>query len=109
MSDAAGSLSSLGAEADAIAAIVQAQPGVARLSGGPAGVVGTYLPGHRVPGVRLAEREIEVHVVARWVSSLPALAEQLRSAVTPLAAGRSVSVYIDDIEAAALPAEDEAV
>ena len=109
MSDAAGSLSSLGAEADAIAAIVLAQPGVARLSGGPAGVVGTYLPGHRVPGVRLAERDIEVHVVARWVSSLPALADQLRAAVTPLARGRSVSVYIDDIEAAALPADDAAV
>ena len=109
MSDVGGSLSTLGAEADAIAAIVQVQPGVARLSGGPAGVIGTYLPGHRVPGVRLAEREIEVHVVARWVSSLPELAEQVRAAVTPLARGRSVSVYIDDIEAAALPADDEVV
>jgi hypothetical protein len=109
VSDAGGSLSTLGAEADAIAAVVQAQPGVARLSGGPAGVIGTYLPGHRVPGVRLTDSEVEVHVVARWVSSLPQLADQVRAALAPLAHRRAVSVYIDDIEAAALATDHESI
>jgi hypothetical protein len=86
-------------EAEAVAAVVTAEPGVARLSGGPAGVVGTYLPGHRVAGVRISDDDVEVHVVAHWVPSLPALAARLRGALAPLAGRRAVTVYIDDLEA----------
>src|SRR3712207_6871948 len=53
--------------------------------------VATYLSGHRVPGVRLSDREVEVHLVARWVPSLPELAERVRAALAPTAGGRAIS------------------
>jgi hypothetical protein len=98
VTDAVASLRSGRDDADAVAAVVLAEPGVARLSSGPAGAVGTYLPGRRVAGVRLSETEVEVHVVAKWVPSLPELGAQLRAALAPLAGSRAVAVYIDDLE-----------
>jgi len=91
-----------GTLADAVAAVVRGLGGVARLSGGKAGQVATYLPGRRVTGVRIMSDTVEVHLVARWMGSLPQLADDVRAALAPLVGGRAVSVTVEDIEAAAL-------
>lgn len=85
-------------DADAIAAAALGCPGVTGLHGGPLNEVVAYLPGRTVAGVRLAEDRVEVHVVARYGTTLPMLAESVRAAVTPAAGGFPVEVHIDDLE-----------
>jgi hypothetical protein len=87
-----------GVDARAVAERIVACPGVARLSGGAFGEVATYLPGLRVPGVRLVGGILEVHVVSRWDVPVPTLAAEVRAAVAPAAGGHEVAVFIDDIE-----------
>ncbi len=86
------------ADADAIAAAALACPGVSGLHGGPLNEVAAYLPGRTVAGVRLAEDRVEVHIVARYGTVLPALAERVQAAVTPAAAGLPVEVHIADLD-----------
>ena len=86
-----------GVMAEAIAAATTSVPGVARLAGGKFGQIATYAPGRKVNGVRFTGDAVEVHVVAEWVASLPQLADDVRAAVDTLTAGRSVSVFVDDI------------
>ena len=85
-------------DADAIAAAALACPGVTGLHGGPLNEVAAYLPGRMVAGVRLAEDHVEVHVVARYGTVLPTLAEEVRTAVTPAAGGLPVEVHIADLD-----------
>lgn len=82
---------------DALAAAVAGCPDVDSLSAGLFGEVATYLPGRRVTGVRVGVDSIEIHVIARWGTPLPAIAEQVRSACEPLAGGRRVDVTIEDV------------
>ncbi len=70
---------------------------VVRLSEGPFGDVATHLAGRRVPGIRLHEDRLEVHVIVRWGARLPELSERVRAACAPLAGGRQVDVAIDDL------------
>ena len=96
-------------DADAIAAAALACPGVTGLHGGPLNEVAAYLPGRTVPGVRLAEDRVEVHVVARYGTVLPELAEAVRSAVAAKAGDLPVEVHIADLSvdgASALPAAE---
>ena len=86
-----------GALAESIAAATAGVPGVAGLSGGKFGQVATYAPNRKIDGVRFAGADVEVHVVAEWVASLPQLADDVRTALMPLTAGRSVSVFVDDL------------
>jgi len=86
------------ADMDAVSAAAQGCPLVAGLSGGRFGEIATYLPGRRILGVREADGAVEVHVVARWGTPLPELAEEVRAAVTPHAGGLPVAVFIEDIE-----------
>ena len=90
---------------DAVVTAVESCPLVARMSGGLVGEVATYLPGRRVGGVRLSDEEVEVHVVAKWGPSLPAVADAVHQAVRPVAGGRRTSVFVEDIE---LPEEGQA-
>lgn len=85
-------------DAEAVSAAALACPNVAGLSSGAVAEVATYLPGRRVSGIRIQDDVLEVHVVARWGSPLPDIAEQVRSLVRPLAGGRSVMVAIEDVE-----------
>jgi uncharacterized alkaline shock family protein YloU len=85
-------------DADAIAAAALSCPGVSGLHGGPLNEVAAYLPGRTVPGVRLAEDRIEVHVVARYGTVLPTLADQVHAAVAPQAGGFPVEVHIADLD-----------
>ena len=88
---------------DAVAAATLAAPSVARMSGGALGEVATFLPGRRVPGVRIKPDGVEVHVVARYGANLPSAADEVRKLVQPYAGDRPVSVYVDDI---VLPGEE---
>jgi hypothetical protein len=95
-------------DADAIAAAVASCPSVSGLSGGLAGEIATYLPGRRVSGVRTNPDSIEVHVVAKYGSTLHEVESQVRGAVTA-AVGEAVpiDVVLADVEDPFAPEEDE--
>lgn len=82
---------------DAIAAAVRACGTVVDLSGGLAGEAATYLPGRRVTGVRIDDRTVTVHVVARYGPSIAEIGAEVSRAVAPLAAGRQVAVAVEDL------------
>jgi hypothetical protein len=86
------------ADLEAVAAAALACPLIADLTGGRFGEVATYLPGRRILGVRELDGNVEVHVVARWGTPLPEVADVLRAAVTPHAGGLPVGVFVEDIE-----------
>lgn len=70
---------------------------VVALSAGEHEGAATYLPGGRVLGVQVRDDSVVVHVVARWDVEAHALAREVRSAVSPKAAGRRVDVVLADI------------
>lgn len=83
--------------AEPVAAAVLGCPAVARLSAGPFGTVGTYLPGRRVTGVQITDTEITVRLVARPVP-LRTLEAQVRGAVGAVVPGLPVHIGVDDLE-----------
>ncbi|WP_327089866.1 hypothetical protein OIE66_04390 [Nonomuraea sp. NBC_01738] len=85
-------------DARAIAEKVRGCPGVAGLSGGLFGTVATYLPGERLVGVAVHEEDVEIAIIARLGRPLPALADEIRQAVSGLTGDRLVNVRIDDLE-----------
>lgn len=102
----AGSVS----DAERIAAAVLAVPGVVGLHDGAFGEIATYLPGRRVPGVRIdpegpagrtgwsggGSGRVEVYLVARYPEPIPALATTVRARLIRLVAGRAVDIYVED-------------
>ena len=84
--------------ADVVAAAVLACPGVAGLHSGGLRQVATYLPGRRVEGVRIDPDRLEVGVVAAFGVPVPALAQRIREALAPLAAGRMIDLYMGDVQ-----------
>ena len=93
------------ADLEVVAAAALGCPLIADLTGGRFGEVATYLPGRRIQGVREVDGAIEIHVVAKWGTPLPEVAEVVRAAVAPLAVDQSVAVFIDDIEVPVDPAQ----
>jgi hypothetical protein len=87
-----------GVDPDLVAGRVAACRSVARMSAGPFGEVATYLPGRRVPGVRIGDGRVEVHVVACWGVSVPDLAAEVRAVLGPVGGGRVVDVHVDDVD-----------
>jgi uncharacterized alkaline shock family protein YloU len=86
------------ADPDAVVAAVRSCASVAELSSGPIGTIATYLPGRKVPGVRLLDDEVEVHVVARWGFPVSRVAEEVRTAVASRVGAAAIDVFVDDIE-----------
>jgi hypothetical protein len=82
---------------DAVAAAARGCADVVDLSSGLFAETATYLPGRRIPGVRLRSDGVEVHIVARYGRPLPEVADQVRAAVTPLVGAAPVDVLVDDI------------
>lgn len=80
-----------------VAAAILACPAVSRLSAGPFGTVGTYLPGRRVAGVQITDTEVTVRVVGYPVP-LRTLESQVRGAVSELVPGLPVHLGVDDID-----------
>ena len=95
--------------ADRIHTAVLDCPDVAAVSAGQFGEIGSYLPGRTVPGVKIDDERVEVHIVARYGPPLTAVAEQVGAAVAPLLAGRTLHVGVDDIllPGETLPGEDD--
>lgn len=89
-------------DADRLAEIVLAQPGVAGLHRGQFGEVATYLPGRRVTGIRIGDVRVEIHLVVTTAQSVWEVADAVRLAVLPEVGGRAVDVVIGDV---ATPAE----
>jgi len=85
------------AEAEAVAATVRSCPAVVDLAGGDFGEVATYLPGRRITGVRVSDDRIDVHLVGRYGIPIPALAAEVRTALTPLAQGRAIDIRVEDL------------
>lgn len=85
------------AEAQRIHAAVLGCPDVVALSAGPFGEIASYLPGGRVTGVRTDDRRVEVHVVARYGTPLPEVAERIGRALDGLLAGRTLEIAVEDI------------
>lgn len=86
-----------GVDVDAVAAAVRACPGVDDLDGGPFDAVASYLPGRRVPGVRVSTNRVMVQVRGRWGVPLPQVGDQVRAAVHPFLAGRRLDIVVSDI------------
>jgi hypothetical protein len=84
-------------KADQVAAAVAAAPGVAALSGGRLGGVGTYLPGRRVTGVVVRDGDIEVHVIGRAGIPVGTIAAEVRRAAEPFSSGHPVHVIIEHL------------
>ena len=82
-----------GPTAEAVADAVRRVPEV-RLQEGSA--VGTHLPGRRVPGVRLQQDGVEVHVAVVYPTPVDTAARAVRTALAGLARGR-VDVVIEDV------------
>lgn len=83
---------------DAVVSAALSCPEVAGMSGGLVGEAATYLPGRQVTGVRLTEDEVEIHIVARWGTTLPEVAAAVRRAVAPVTGGLATSVHVEDID-----------
>lgn len=89
--------------------------GVSDLNAGVLQEIGTYLPGDRVPGVRVADDGVHVHIVieASAVEHIPAVAGRTRRAVRRvldddgLPDPPEVHVHVDDVDELFLPVHDD--
>ena len=87
-----------GVDVDAVAAAVEACPGVSGLHGGRYGEVTTYLPGRAVRGVVVDADRVRVQVRSAWGVEAPALAAAIAAALAPLTGNRAVDVAVADID-----------
>ncbi|MDP8955159.1 MAG: hypothetical protein M3N37_09660 [Actinomycetota bacterium] len=85
-------------DVDAVVHVVAQCPSVARLTSGTGVEAVSYLPGRRVPGVRVGEGGLEVHVVARYGPTMAQVAEEIRRGLRPLVGDAAVSVVIHDLD-----------
>lgn len=81
---------------DDVASAVLGIDGVVGLHGGEFGEIGTYLPGRTVHGIRIDDRQCEVHITAEYPSDVHGVARGVRAAVQPLVPV-PVSVTVEDI------------
>jgi hypothetical protein len=84
-------------DADTVAGIARAVPGVAGLHPGMFGEVATYLPGRRVTGVRVSDDRISVHLVITADAKVRATAAEVRDAVAAAFPKHTVDVTVEDI------------
>ena len=82
--------------AQTIASAVTSVRGVADLHGGMFGEAATYLPGRRIPGVRLNGADTEIHVSVLFGHPVRATAEAVRDVVAALVTG-PIHVTVEDV------------
>lgn len=97
-----------GIDVDAVAAAVRGCPAVHDLDGGKLGGVATYLPGRRVPGIRIDDDRIEVHVRAVWNQPVSLVAQQIRAVLARLSGGRVIDVVLTDVAEPGQPRQQPA-
>lgn len=92
--------SALAGLAETVAAAVAAHPAVARLDGGPFGVIATHLPGRRLLGVRIGEGDepVELSVVLYPHRPIPEVVGALRREVSRMCGGAAVDITVSDLE-----------
>lgn len=88
---------------DALEQAVLALAGVSGLHAGSLGEVATYLPGRRVPGVRVRGRTVDVHVTLADGAPLRATAGAVRAAGAALVPGAVVDVTVEEVERPQVP------
>jgi hypothetical protein len=91
-----------GVDIDAVHRVVNDCAGVARIGSGSPTALTTYLPGRRIPGIRINKDSVDLEVVAEWGTPAAAIGGNIRLAVSRLIGGRRVDITIADIE---LPSE----
>ena len=96
-SEAAGPQLIDGIDVDAVAAAVRSCLDVIDLDGGPLDTVASYLPGRRVPGVRVTGDRVTLQLRSRWGVPIPQVGQQVRAAVTPLIPDRRLEIVVSDI------------
>ncbi|MBN9755091.1 hypothetical protein Ae406Ps2_5702 [Pseudonocardia sp. Ae406_Ps2] len=77
----------------AVADAVLAHPSVLRLDGGPFGAIASYLPGHRVQGVRLAD-PVEIAVVLRLGRPFAEVADEVADRVRAVLGDDTLAVDV---------------
>lgn len=88
---------------DAVAAACRSVPGVADLHPGMFGEVATYLPGRRVPGVRVTPDAVDVHLVVHRDVPVRLTAAAVREAVAGVVPGMPVNVTVEEIAESSHP------
>lgn len=83
--------------AELVAETVLSVAGVAALNSGPFGEIATYLPGRRIPGIRIGAGRCAVHLTAEYPADLSAVADAVRAAVETVV-GPPVDVTIEDVQ-----------
>jgi hypothetical protein len=86
-----------GVNIDAVHTAVSNCPGVAAVGSGTLAALTTYLPGRRIPGIRINPDSVELEIVADWDATAAHIASEIRVAVAGLADGRRIDITIADI------------
>lgn len=89
--------------ADTVAGIARAVPGVTGLHTGMFGEVATYLPGRSVPGVRITDDRIDVHISVAAGTAVRGTAAAVRAAVGAEFPGTDVDVTVEDVTSPQVP------
>ena len=83
-------------ELDGLATRLTKSEAIAQLSAGPAGTIAAYLPGRRIPGLRvLPDGQLEIHVVMASDTSVGDVEGAVRRAVD---GDHEPRLFIDDVE-----------
>jgi hypothetical protein len=86
-----------GDELEALGERLLASRHITRLSSGPAGTVAAYLPGRRIPGLRITEGDrVEVHVVIPTTSTVAEVEADVAAAFDRQEA--LAALFIDDVD-----------
>jgi hypothetical protein len=86
-----------GIDVDDIYAAVLGCPGVAGLGTGMIGELATYLPGRRVPGIRVTPELVQLEVCAIWGPSARQIGDQIWAALASVVTDRPIEIVITDI------------
>jgi hypothetical protein len=86
-----------GVDIDAVHRAVAACAGVSSVGSGSVAALTTYLPGRRVPGVRINPDSVELEIVAEWGSTAAGVSNEIRQALVGLTNGRPIDITIADI------------
>lgn len=86
-----------GVDIDVLAAAVRNCPSVDDLESGRPGSVATYLPGRRVPGLRVEHDRVTIAVRGMWNIPVGDVAAEIRAAVASLVGQRAIDVVVADL------------